>query len=113
MALVERLYAQTAAAESPALTRIRRLSLPFEIAFGLFAALSALLFLAVVAVGLFYTGEQFRLTTHGPTLYLGRDAFAPGSIKISDVPLLSRVIGCGVMFVIQGGLIAAFYSLHR
>ena len=112
MTAVERLYAEPLA-ETPALKRIRHLSLPFEIIFALLAALGAILFVTICLVALFYTGENFRLTASGPTLYLGHDAFAPGSVKISDVPLASRLIGLVPLSVIQGSLIGAFYCLHR
>lgn len=112
MAAVEQLYAEPKA-ESPALRRIRRLSLPFELVFAALALLIALVYIATIAAGLFYAGENFRLTTAGPTLYLGGDAFAPGSVKISDVPLGSRLIGFIPLTLIQGALIAAFYCLHR
>lgn len=111
MVAVEQLYAETP--EPPALTRIRRLSAPFEIAFVLLAALVALIYLATISVALFYTGEHFRLTTEGPTLYFGHDVFAPGSVKIADVPLSSRLIGLIPLTIIQGALAGAFYSLHR
>ena len=60
-----------------------------------------------------YTGDNFRLTENGPTLYFGNDPFDPGSIKISDVPLASRLIGLFPLTTIQGALIAAFYCLHK
>lgn len=112
MADVEHLYARPAP-EAPALKRIRYLSLPFEIVFAALAALVALVYLATIFAALFYTGEHFRLTANGPTLYLGNDAFAPDSIKISDVPFTSRMIGLIPLTIIQGALFAAFYCLHR
>lgn len=112
MAAVERLYAAPKA-ESPALRRIRRLSLPFELIFAALAGVVALVYVATLAAALFYSGEQFRLTAEGPTLYLGSDAFAEGSVKISDVPLASRLIGFVPLTLIQGALIASFYCLHR
>jgi hypothetical protein len=112
MAAVEQLYTAPKP-ESPALKRIRRLSLPFELIFAALAGLVALVYLATLAAALFYTGEHFRLTAEGPTLYLGSDAFAPGSVKISDVPFLSRLIGFVPLTLIQGALVAAFYCLHR
>ncbi len=112
MAAVEQLYAEPKP-QSPALRRIKRLSLPFEIVFAAFALLVAFVYLATIAVALFYTGENFRLTTAGPTLYLGSDVFAEGSIKISDTPLVSRLIGFIPLTIIQGALIAAFYCLHK
>ncbi|MGD9814858.1 MAG: hypothetical protein AB7Q23_06640 [Hyphomonadaceae bacterium] len=112
MAVVEHLYAE-AKPESAALRRIRRLSLPFEVVFALLAMLVTLVYAGAVLAALFYTGEHFRLTEAGPTLYLGSDAFAPGSIAISDVPLTARLIGLFPLTVIQGALIAAFYFLHR
>lgn len=111
MVAVEHLYAE--APESPALTRIRRLSAPFEIAFFLLAAFVALVYIATIGVALFYTGEHFRLTTEGPTLYVGQDNFAPGSVRIADVPLSSRLIGFVPLTIIQGALAGAFYCLHR
>lgn len=112
MADIEHLYAE-ANVEAPALKRIRRLSLPFEIIFVALAGIVALVYAATVLTALFYTGEQFRLTENGPTLYLGNDAFAPGSIKISDVPLASRLIGLLPLTIIQGALFAAFFCLHK
>ncbi|HVK80631.1 MAG TPA: DUF2975 domain-containing protein [Verrucomicrobiae bacterium] len=112
MSRVERLYAEPDA-EAPALRRIRHLSLPFELIFLALAGLVAFVYLATLLAALFYTGEQFRLTANGPTLYLGDDAFAPGSVKISDVPLTSRLIGFVPLTIIQGALIAAFYCLHK
>ncbi|MDO9337371.1 MAG: hypothetical protein Q7T61_13290 [Caulobacter sp.] len=112
MVTVERLYAEPAP-ELPALSRIRRLSVPFEVIFAVLAVAVAVVYVATAIAGLFYTGEQFRLTTQGPTLYLGRDAFAPGSIRIADVPLASRLIGLLLLTVIQGALAGAFYCLHR
>lgn len=112
MAAVEQLYAEPKP-ESPARKRIRRLSLPFEIVFAAFAALVALVYAGTLVAALFYAGENFRLTTEGPTLYLGSDAFAVGSVKISDVPLASRLIGFIPLTIIQGALIAAFFCLHK
>lgn len=112
MADVEHLYAE-AAEEPPALRRIRHLSLPFEIVFLLLAGLVTLVYLATVLAALFYTGEHFRLTENGPTFYLGSERFAPGSIKIADAPLTSRLLGFIPLTIIQGSLIAAFYCLHR
>lgn len=112
MAAVEQLYAAPKP-ESLALRRIRRLSLPFEIVFAMLAALVGLAYLGTLLAGLFYAGENFRLTTEGPTLYLGDDAFAEGSVKIADVPLASRLIGFIPLTIIQGALISAFYCLHR
>jgi hypothetical protein len=112
MAVVERLYAEPKP-ESPALKRIRRLSLPFEILFAVLAGLVAALFLGVCFAALFYTGENFRLTTGGPTIYFASDAYAPGSVRIADVPLSSRLIGVIPLAAIQGSLIAAFFCLHR
>lgn len=112
MANVERLYAEPAP-DAPALKRIRRLSLPFELVFLALAGLVALVYAATVLAALFYSGEQFRLTAEGPTLYLGGAAFAPDSIKISDVPLTSRLLGLLPLTAIQGALCAAFYYLHR
>jgi hypothetical protein len=108
MAAVEQLYVAPKS-ESPALKRIRRLSLLFAA----FAILVAFIYLATLAAAFFYTGEDFRLTTDGPTLYLGNDAFAEGSVKISDVPLASRLIGFAPLTIIQGALIAAFYCLYK
>src|SRR5262245_1920946 len=112
MASVEQLYAEPRA-EAPALRRIRRLSIPFEIIFLALAGLVAIIYVGTVLAALFYGGENFRLTENGPTLYLGDDPFAPGSIKISDVPLASRLIGFVPLTVIMGAQIAAFYSLHK
>jgi len=112
MAAIEQLYA-TPKPEAPALTRIKHLSLPFELLFAALAGLVALVYLATLFVALFYTGENFRLTTEGPTLYLGNDAFATGSVAISDVPLASRLIGFVPLTIIQGALIGALYGLHR
>jgi hypothetical protein len=112
MADVERLYAE-ASAEPPSLRRIRYLSLPFEIVFLVLATLVTLVYAGTVLAALFYTGEHFRLTENGPTLYLGSDTFAPNSIKISDAPLNSRLLGFVPLTVIQGALIAAFYCLHK
>lgn len=112
MAVVERLYAQPPP-ESPALTRIRRLSLPFEAVFAVFAGLVALVYLATILTALFYTGEQFRLTAQGPTLYLGDDPFAAGSLRIADVPLAARLIGLLPLSVVFGALAGAFFCLHR
>ena len=50
--------------------------------------------------GLFYNGEQFRLTSNGPTIYFDGDRFAANSIKMADVPFMSRLIGLGIMTVI-------------
>ena len=112
MAVVEPLYGAPRA-ESPALVRIRRLSVPFELVFAALAGLTALLYVGVVGAALFYVGEDFRLTESGPTLYFGAEAYAPGSVKISDVPFTARLIGFVPLTIIQGALIAAFYSLHR
>lgn len=112
MADVEHLYAE-AAEEPPALRRIRHLSLPFEIVFLLLAGLVTLVYVVTVLAALFYTGEHFRLTENGPTFYLGSERFAPGSIKIADAPLTSRLLGFIPLTIIQGSLIAAFYCLHR
>lgn len=112
MVVIERLYAEPKP-ELPALKRIRRLSLPFEIVFALCAGLVTLVYACSVLAALFYTGEHFRLTTAGPTLYLGNDAFAPGSVKLSDAPLASRLVGFLPLTIIQGSLIGAFYCLHR
>jgi len=112
MVAVEQLYADPKP-ESAARRRIRRLSLPFEIIFLALAAAVACVYAATLVAGLFYTGEQFRLTEAGPTLYLGDDAFAPGSVKISDVPLASRLIGFLPLTIIQGALIAALFCLHK
>lgn len=111
MVAAENLYAE--APESPALTRIRRLSAPFEITFFGLAALVGFVYVATIGVALFYTGEHFRLTAEGPTLYVGQDTFAPGSIKISDARLSSRLIGLVPLTIIQGALAGAFYCLHR
>lgn len=112
MAIVERLYAEPKA-DSPALKRIRRLSLPFELIFVALAAFVALVFFGVALAGLFYSGEHFRLTANGPTIYFAGDAFAEGSIRIADVPLGARLIGFVIMGVIYGALIAALVSLNR
>jgi hypothetical protein len=112
MAAVEQLYAEPKP-QSAALRRIRRLSLPFEIVFAALAGLVTFVYAATILTALFYTGENFRLTHEGPTLYLGNDAFAAGSVKISDVPLASRLIGLVPLTLIQGALAAAFYCLHR
>lgn len=112
MAKVELLYAE-APPESPALKRIRRLSAPFEIVFALLAGFVTLVYAATVLAALFYTGEYFRLTEAGPTLYFQSRHFAPGSIRISEVPFASRAIGLLPLSVIQGALAAAFYCLHR
>jgi len=112
MADVEHLYGAPAP-EAPALRRIRHLSLPFELIFAALALLVAAIYLATIFAALFYTGENFRLTENGPTLYLGDDAFAPGSIKISDVPFTSRLVGLLPLTIIHGALIAAFFCLHK
>lgn len=112
MAIVERLYVEPKP-ESPALKRIRHLSLPFEIIFAALTALGVLLFANIVLAGLFYTGDNFRLTTNGPTIYLGDQNYAEGSVRIADVALSARLVGFVAMLVIQGSLIAAFYCLHR
>lgn len=112
MAAVEQLYAEPKP-EAPARARIRRLSAPFEIVFAALAGLVALIYFATIFVALFYGGEHFRLTEQGPTLYLGRDAFAPGSVAISDVPLAARLIGVIPLTIIQGALVGAFFCLHR
>lgn len=111
MAAVEQLFVQPA--EAPALTRIRHLSAPFEVAFLLLAASVTVVYFATLGVALFYTGEQFRLTSEGPTLYLGSDAFEPGSVKIADVPIASRLIGFFPLTIIQGALVGGFYCLRR
>ena len=112
MLAVEHLYAPPKV-ESASLRRIRLLSLPFEIAFAALAALATALLVAVVLVGLFYQGENFRLTHGGPTLYLPGDAWPADTIRIADVPLSSRLIGFVVILCIQAPLIAAFVSLSR
>lgn len=112
MAAIEQLYAEPKQ-EAPARKRIRRLSAPFELIFAVLAALVAAVYVATLLVGLFYSGEHFRLTDQGPTLYLGQDTFAPGSIAISDVPLAARLIGFIPLTIIQGALVGAFYCLHR
>ncbi len=112
MSAVEQLYAARAP-ERPALRRIQRLSLPFEIVFASIVLALALIYAAVVFAGLFYAGEQLRLTAQGPTLYLGNDAFAPGSVKISDAPLSARLIGLLPLSVVFGAQIGAFFCLHR
>ncbi|MBP9233248.1 MAG: hypothetical protein KBF30_01150, partial [Hyphomonadaceae bacterium] len=108
MAAIEQLYAEPKQ-EAPARKRIRRLSAPFELIFAVLAALVAAVYVATLLVGLFYSGEHFRLTDQGPTLYLGQDTFAPGSIAISDVPLAARLIGFIPLTIIQGALVGAFY----
>ena len=113
MTVVERLYTAEPKPDSPALKRIRRLSVPFEIVFAALAGFVALIWLAVVLAGLFYTGDNFRLTTSGPTIYFDNDPYAEGSVRIADVPLGARLIGCLVMTCIQGALFAGLYSLHR
>lgn len=112
MAVVERLYAEPKP-ESPALKRIRRLSLPFEIVFAVLGVLMLALYVSVCLAALFYTGDNFRLTSEGPTIYFAGDAYAAGSVRLADVPLVSRLIGFIPLTVIQGSLIAAFYCLHR
>ena len=112
MAVVERLYAEPKA-KSPALKRIQRLSLPFEIIFAVLAALGVCFFAGILLAGLFYTGENFRLTTNGPTIYIGDDTYAEGSVRVADVPLGARLVDFVAMLLIQGSLIAAFYCLHR
>jgi hypothetical protein len=112
MVAIERLYGDPKP-QSPALKRIRLLSAPFEIVFVGLCGLVSFVYLATILAALFYAGENFRLTEQGPTLYLGDDAFASGSVKISDVPLASRLIGLAPLTIIQGALAAAFYCLHR
>lgn len=112
MAAIEQLYSEPKP-EAPARKRIRRLSAPFEVIFAALTAAVALIYLATLLAALFYLGENFRLTEQGPTLYLSKDTFAPGSIAISDVPLASRLIGFIPLSVIHGGLIGSFFCLQR
>lgn len=112
MVAIERLYGGPKP-QSPALRRIRLLSAPFEIVFAALCGLVALVYFATILTALFYTGENFRLTEQGPTLYLGDAPFEAGSVKVSDAPLASRLIGLLPLTIIQGALAAAFYCLHR
>lgn len=112
MVAIERLYAEPKP-ESPALRRIRLVSAPFEIVFAVLGALVALVYVGTVLAGLFYTGENFRLTTAGPTIFLAGATFPTDSVKVSDVPIGARLIGLLPLTIIQGALIGAFFCLHR
>lgn len=111
MAVIERLYAEPKP-QSPALTRIRRLSLPFEIIFALLAALAALLLIAVFVFAL-ARGEMVRLSPEGAWLELDGPPWAANSIAISDLPLGAQAIGALALLVIQGALIGGLYCLHK
>jgi hypothetical protein len=112
MAAVEHLYAAPRA-ESKALRRIRLLSLPFEILFAALTAVMVATYAVVILAGLFYEGENFRLTQSGPTVFLGDDRYPADSIRVADVLLAARLVGLVLVTAIHGSLIAALFSLHK
>ena len=113
---VQQLYVAPQASR-PALRRIRRLSLPFEILFAALAMLNALLLLMVVWI-VFYGGQH-----SGLHLFVGPDsgelivgeitAYPRDSIDVSELPLRSRLAGLIIAVGVLGSIVAACYCLHR
>ncbi len=99
--------------ESPARRRIRRLSLPFEIGFGVLAGLTALVTLAIVGVALWPGLDAIWMGTDMVWLVLPGDTPAAGTVSFAGLPLVTQAIGGAAFIAVNAALFAAFLSLMR
>lgn len=108
---VEVLFASGMPEPTP-LRRIRRLALPFEIGFGLLAALAVLLFLAILVFA-YVPGGYVTFNSEGGWLTLDPETAPADALSVTEFPLSLQLAGLITGSLIYGGLIAALWSLHR
>ncbi|MCC7267034.1 MAG: DUF2975 domain-containing protein [Caulobacteraceae bacterium] len=94
---------------SPALTRLRRLSRPFEILFAGLAVL-ALIFLAGLAVGGAIPNPYLRIGPHG--CFIAFSGALAGTIPVTDMSLVTRAVGLVAISSIFGAVAYAFWNLR-
>ena len=102
-----------AAPDSPARRRIRRLSLPFEIVFGLLAGLTALFTLAVAMVALWPGLDAIWMGPDMVWLVLPGDTPAAGTVSFAGLPLMTQAVGGLAFIAVNLALFVAFVILMR
>lgn len=102
-----------AAPESPARRRIRRLSLPFEIGFGLLAGLTVLATALVVGVALWPGLDAIWMASDTVWLVLPGDTPAAGTVSFAALPLVTRLAGGFAFIAVNAALAIAFLMLMR
>ncbi len=101
------------APESPARRRIRRLSLPFEIGFGVLSFLTALATLIVVAAALWPGLDVLWMGEDNVWLVLPGDRPAAGAVSFAGLPLATQAMGGLAFIAVNGALFIAFIMLMR
>lgn len=113
MAQIEMLFSAPAQ-ESPARRRIRRLSLPFELAFGVAAALTLTLLATILVLAVGPETPYLRVGEAGAYIAFGGARSVPeGSVPVSALPLAARLAGAVVVATLYGSLSLAFVNLSR
>ena len=112
MSVVIELYAD-AAPESPARRRIRRLSLPFEIGFGLLATLTGLFTVLVAVVALWPGLDAIWMGADNVWLVLPGDTPAVGTVSFAGLPLVTQAAGGLAFIVVNAALFVSLLTLMR
>ena len=94
---------------SPALTRLRRLSLPFEGLFAVIAVLAATL-LAVILIGGAIPNPYLRIGPQGS--YIAFSGMMAGTVPITDMLPGTRLVGALAVTALFGSLAVAMWSLR-
>jgi len=98
--------------EPTPLRRIRRLALPFEIAFGLLTALAGLLFLTILTLA-YVPGGYVTFNSEGGWLTFDPGTAPPGALPVTEFSLLLQFAGLLTGALVYGALIMALWSLNR
>ena len=109
--VVEPLYRSREKQPEP-LRRIRRLALPFEVAFAGLAILAGVFALTLLVMA-YIPGGYLTFTAEGGWLTLDPSTAPAGALPVTAFSPLMQIAGLVTVTFIYGGLIVALWSLHK